>query len=194
MKNFIILCFLLIMFSSKSYAAQDGRGELQLSEQAVNSFINYIKGDTSRGKSLSNKPMSYWISNDGNLGFWWYCPYERCASNGSQERKICEKESNQSCSRFSNGRYIRWDNGINPKGKAAKFSSKMTENEIKNKLTKLGFYKNNLAIDSEIKESNEQIISKEKSLLEQLETLTQMFQDGLISEEEFQKAKKKILN
>ena len=194
MKNFIILCFLLIMFSSKSYAAQDGRGELQLSEQAVNSFINYIKGDTNRGKSLSNRPMSYWISNDGNLGFWWYCPYERCASNGSQERKICEKESNQSCSRFSNGRYIRWDNGINPKGKAAKFNSKMTENEIKNKLTKLGFYKNNLAVDTEIKESNEQIIPKDKSLLEQLETLTKMFKDGLISEEEFIKAKKKILN
>ena len=70
----------------------------------------------------------------------------------------------------------------------------MTENEIKNKLTKLGFYKNNLAVDTEIKESNEQIIPKDKSLLEQLETLTKMFKDGLISEEEFIKAKKKILN
>ena len=183
------------MFSSKSYGAQDGRGELQLTDQAVNSFINYIKGDTSKGKSLFNKPLTLWISNDGNLAYWWYCPYSSCQpGNGEQERKICENNSNQSCSRFARGRYVRWDNGINPKGKAAKFSSKMTENEIKNKLTKLGFYNNNLTTETEINESNDEIISKDKSLLEQLETLTKMFKDGLISEEEFKKAKEKILN
>ena len=195
MKRFFIFVFLLFIFSSKSYAAQDGRGELQLTDQAVNSFIRYIKGDTSKGKSRSNKPLVLWISNDGNLAYWWYCPYERCApSNGTEERKFCEKESNQSCSRFARGRYVRWDNGINPKGKAAKFSSKMTENEIKNKLTKLGFYNNNLTRNTEVNDSSDAIISKDKSLLEQLEALTQMFKDGLISEEEFQKAKKKILN
>jgi len=183
------------MFSSKSYGAQDGRGELQLTDQAVNSFINYIKGNTSKGKSAFNKPLSLWISNDGNFAHWWYCPYARCAaSNGVEERKFCENKSNQSCSRFARGRYVRWDNGINPKGKKAKFNSKMTENEIKNKLTELGFYNNNLTTETEINESNDEIISKDKSLLEQLETLTKMFKDGLISEEEFKKAKKKILN
>ena len=195
MKRCIIFVFLLFIFSSKSYAAQDGRGELQLTDQAVNSFINYIKGDTSKGKSRFNKPLVLWISNDGNLAYWWYCPYERCApGNGSVERKFCENKSNQSCSRFARGRYVRWDNGINPKGKAAKFSSKMTENEIKNKLTKLGFYNNNLTRNTEVNDSSDAIISKDKSLLEQLETLTQMFKDGLINEEEFKKAKKKILN
>ena len=38
------------------------------------------------------------------------------------------------------------DNGINPKGKLAKFSSKMTSSEVRTKLTKLGFYKNNFAV------------------------------------------------
>ena len=195
MKKFIIFYFLLFIFSTKSYGAQDGRGELQLTDQAVNSFIRYIKGDTNKGKSGFNKPLTLWISNDGNFAYWWYCPYASCTpSNGVEERKICEKGSNQSCSRFARGRYVRWDNGINPKGKAAKFGSKMSENEIKNKLTKLGFYNNNLTTNEEINESNDAIISKDKSLLEQLETLTQMFQDGLISEEEFKKAKKKILN
>jgi hypothetical protein len=70
----------------------------------------------------------------------------------------------------------------------------MTENEIKNKLTKLGFYNNNLTTNTEVNDSSDAIISKDKSLLEQLETLTQMFKDGLINEEEFKKAKKKILN
>ena len=194
MKKFIIFCFLLFIISTKSYGAQDGRGELQLTDRAVDSFIRYIKGDTSKGKSSFNKPLTLWISNDGNFAYWWYCPYERCTpGNGVEERKFCEKDSNQSCSRFARGRYVRWNNGINPKGKAAKFGSKMTENEIKSKLTKLGFYNNNLTIDTEIKESNEQIISKDKSLLDQLEKLTQMFQEGLINETEFKKAKKKLL-
>jgi hypothetical protein len=70
----------------------------------------------------------------------------------------------------------------------------MTENEIKNKLTKLGFYKNNLTTNTKANDSNDATISKDKNLLEQLEALTQMFKDGLISEEEFKKAKKKILN
>ena len=89
---------------------------------------------------------------------------------------------------------MRWDNGINPKGKAAKFTSKMSENEIRSKLTKLGFYENNLSTNTEINESNDAIISKDKNLVEQLEALNQMYQDGLINEEEFKKAKKKILN
>ena len=195
MKKFIIFSFLFFIFSSKSYGAQDGRGELQLTDQAVNSFIRYIKGDTSKGKSSFNKPLTFWISNDGNLAYWWYCPFERCKpSNGVEERKFCERKSNQSCSRFARSRYVRWNNGINPKGKAAKFNSKMSENEIRSKLTKLGFYNNNLTTNTEINESNNAIISKDKSLLEQLEKLTQMFQEGLISEEEFKKAKKKILN
>ena len=195
MKRFFVFIFLLFIFSSKSYAAQDGRGELQLTDQAVNSFIRYIKGDTSKGKSAFNKPLTLWISHDGNFAYWWYCPYSSCSpGSGTRERSICENGSNQSCSRFARGRYVRWDNGINPKGKAAKFNSKMTENEIKNKLTELGFYNNNLTTETEINESNDEIISKDKSLLEQLEVLTQMFKDGLISEEEFKKAKKKILN
>tara|TARA_Y100000389_G_C17435512_1_gene505268 strand:- start:381 stop:965 length:585 start_codon:yes stop_codon:yes gene_type:complete len=193
MNKFIIYFFVFFLFSFKSYGAQDGRGDLQLTEQAVNSFIRYIKGDTGKGRTKFSKPMALWISNDGNLAYWWYCPYEKCAPANGLERKFCEKESNQSCSRFARGRYVRWNNGINPKGKAAKFSREMTENEIKNKLTKLGFYKNNLAADTEISESNEQTISKDKSLVEQLEKLTQMFQDGLINETEFKTAKKKLL-
>ena len=194
MRKIILYFFLSLLVSFKSYANQDGRGDVQLSEQAVNSFINYIKGDTSKGKSLHNKPLTFWISNDGSFAYWWYCPFESCVpSNGSEERRFCERESRISCSRFARGRYVRWDNNINPKGKAALFSSKMSEFEIKNKLTELGFYNNNLTSDTLSNESSDQLISKDKSLVEQLEALTKMFQDNLISEEEFKKAKKKLL-
>ena len=144
---------LLLLVSFKSFAASDGKGEIQLSEQSVNSFINYITGKTSKkGKSLSslpygtsnfNKPMSFWVTIDGSTSFWWYCNHSVCMDNSVEEKKVCERQNGQSCSRFASGRYVRWVNGINPKGKLAKFSSKMTSSEVRTKLTKLGFYKNN---------------------------------------------------
>ena len=47
MKKFSLLITFLILFPFNSFAV-DGKGKLQLSEQAVNSFIRYIKGDSSK--------------------------------------------------------------------------------------------------------------------------------------------------
>ena len=40
------------------------------------------------------------------------------------------------CSRFARSRYVRWNNGINP-GNKAKFSSKLSDTEVRAKLTNL---------------------------------------------------------
>ena len=72
---------------------------------------------------------------DGAHVAWWYCPYAQCtASAGGAEKRQCEKGTAVECSRFARGRYVRWDNGINPKGSKAKFKSSMTVNEIKSKI------------------------------------------------------------
>jgi len=54
----------------------------------------------------------------------------------------CSKNSNgEECFIFASKRTIKWKNGINPgKGKASKISRKWTKDEIKNKLSELGFY------------------------------------------------------
>lgn len=185
---------LSLLISFKSFAATDGKGEIQLSEQAVDSFINYITGKTTKNsKSLFNKPMSFWVTNDGSTSYWWYCQYSSCRDSSAEEKKMCERHHGQSCSRFARGRYVRWDNGINPKGKAAKFSSKMTTSEVRTKLTKLGFYDNDLTKTSNIEEINVET-SSSKSLTDQLSDLSKLFEDGLITEEEFTKAKNKLLN
>lgn len=149
MKKIFSIVILLSIFSFKSFAVSDGRGQVQLSEQTVNSFINYITGKTSKkGKSLSslpygtsnfNKPMSFWVTIDGSTSFWWYCNHSVCMDNSVEEKKVCERQNGQSCSRFASGRYVRWDNGINPKGKLAKFSSKMTSSEVRKKINKTRF-------------------------------------------------------
>ena len=123
-EKFSLLITFLILFPFNSFAV-DGKGKLQLSEQAVNSFIRYIKGDSSKGKSAFNKPAVFYVTNDGQSAYWWYCPYAQCADNSVAEKKACENAYGKDCSRFARTRYVRWNNGINPKGNKAKFSSKM---------------------------------------------------------------------
>ena len=175
-----------------SYAV-DGKGELQLSEQVVNSFIRYIKGDTSKGKSAFNKPAVFYVTNDGQSAYWWYCPYAQCSDNSAAEKKACENAYGKDCSRFARVRYVRWNNGINPKGNKAKFNSKMSDAEVRAKLKKLGFY-NKKTKTKKKKEKKELIVSSEnKTIVEQLKDLSELFKSGVISEEEFKKAKERLL-
>ena len=55
MKKIFSTVILLLFFSIKSFAA-DGRGQIQLSEDVVKSFIDYLVGDTGTQKSVFNKP------------------------------------------------------------------------------------------------------------------------------------------
>jgi len=221
MKKIFSTVILLLFFSFKSFAAPDGRGQIQLSEDVVKSFIDYLVGDTGTQKSVFNKPSTFWITIDGSRSYWWYKPQgggsnkDRAqtysdlfqaneaitqgdgvgpaTSKPTIERDKCERHHGQSCSRFAKGRYVSWDNGINPKGKAAKFSSKMSESEVRAKLAKLGFYDNDSIITSNTDETNTET-SSNKSLTDQISDLSKLFEDGLITAEEFTKAKKKLLN
>ena len=75
MKKIFSTVILLLFFSFKSFAAPDGRGQIQLSEDVVKSFIDYIVGDTGTQKSLFNKPGTFWITIDGSRSYSWYNPH-----------------------------------------------------------------------------------------------------------------------
>ena len=221
MKKLLGIVVLGLLLNFNAYAAPDGRGQIQLSEDVVKSFIDYLVGDIGTQKSVFNKPSTFWITIDGSRSYWWYKPQgggsnkDRAqtysdlfqaneaitqgdgvgpaTSKPTIERDKCERHHGQSCSRFAKGRYVSWDNGINPKGKAATFSSKMSESEVRAKLIKLGFYDKDSIITSNTDEINTET-SSNKSLTDQLSDLSKLFEDGLITEEEFTKAKKKLLN
>ena len=220
MKKIFSTVILLLLVSFKSFAAPDGKGEVKLSEDIVKSFIDYLVGDIGTQKSIFNKPATFWITIDGSRSYWWFNQqgadrdqrvihtysdsFQANEANTSgdagnsmskptEERDKCERHHGQSCSRFAKGRYVSWNNGINPKGKAAKFSSKMSESEVRAKLAKLGFYDKDSIITSNTDEINTET-SSNKSLTDKLSDLSKLFEDGLITEEEFTKAKKKLLN
>ena len=209
MKKIFLIVILLLFFSFKSFAAVDGKGQIQLSENVVNSFINYITGNTSESsKSLLNQPGTFWITIDGSDSFWWYNPWGADGvNNSSAERAKCEAYYGESCSRFARGRYVRWDNGINPKGKKAKFSSKLSESEVRAKLTKLGFYNNDfldttttpkITKKKETKKVEKKITKKitksDADIVSKLKDLKDLLDSGVLTKEEFEKAKKKLLN
>ena len=132
LKLALVLIFFLIPYNSH---AGYGSGELKLSDNAVYDFQRYIQGKLGR-------PGKFFISIDGKTSHWWYCPVSQCAPMGdTQEARLCTKSAGGvECKTFAVRRSIRWDNGVDKKALKIKFTSKDTIQEIKDKLTKLGFY------------------------------------------------------
>ena len=90
------------------------------------------------------------------------------------------------CATFAVGRSVKWKNGVNPGGKAAAFKKSMSLDEVRERLITLGFYGDGSADTSNNNSDTKKFSS---SISERLETLSNMHKKGLLTEEEFQKAK-----
>ena len=141
---------------SKKKVVRDDK--LQLSDRSARDFIKYILGKNNK------VPQNFYITLDGHYSTYWYCQTGNCTTNVKKELSECKKSAGRICKLFAKGRYVKWKNGINlGKGKASKFSNKMTDAQIYAKLTELGFYNNK----KKIIETKEQKAAKEKKLAEE---------------------------
>ena len=190
MKNLLVSVFFTIMVCGNVIAGPDGKGEITLSKNSINHFIAYLRGGIGTSTSTQNKPMVFWVTLDGNYSTFWYCPHGQCqGTRPAQERKICERESGKECARFAKGRYVKWKNNINPgRGNESKFDSNWSDTDIIAKLTKLGFTSSSTSTS---KKTNKK---QSPDIAAQLKSLKDLFDDGVLSKEEFDKAKKKLLN
>ena len=137
MKKFLgILVLSLLLISPPANAGVIGSGELKLHPTAVNSFIEYIQ--------IRDKPRLFLVPIDGSSAYTWHCPISvQCVAGGySKEIEMCERYFKKDCAVFARFRTIKWNNGINKGKKESKFNSKMTNTEIRAKLTELGFLGN----------------------------------------------------
>ena len=185
MKNLKLSLFLIFFLTPFNSYAGYGSGELKLSDNAVHSFQKYLEGK-------KGKPMRFFVSTNGKYTHWWYCPYSRCAPMGdTQEAKRCTKRAGVECKTFAVGRSIKWNNGVDKKTLKIKFSSKDTIPMIKYKLSQLGFYSDG-SISSSSSKSDDKKYSN--NITERLKTLSNLHQKGLLTDEEFKKAKQKLLN
>ena len=190
----------LLLISPPANAGAIGSGELKLKPQAVNAFIEYIK--------MKDKPRLFLVPIDGSSAYTWRCPASvNCVAGGyTKEIGMCERYFKKDCAVFARFRTIKWNNGINKGKKESKFNSKMTGTEIKAKLTVLGFLGGTTSTTTKVEkkkvEKKKAKITKKEptqtddgnNITQQLKDLNEMYKSGALTKEEFEKAKKKLLN
>ena len=182
-KIFYILSLLLVLLSSPANSGSIGTGDLTLSESSVKWFIKYLRG------GHGNKPLKFLITTDGEWPYYWFCPVATCVPGGdSTEIKVCEQKTKRECKVFARSRTIKWKNGINKGNKESRFNSKWSDAEIKTKLTELGFLGEATSTEEKVSTTNV------GNTVEQLKTLTKLYESGNLTKEEFDAAKKKVLN
>ena len=81
----------------------------------------------------------------------------------------------------------------------AKVSSRMSDSEIREKLEHLGFIgevtqKTKKEIKPKITKKKEASVDIDTDIVKKIKELKKLFDDGVLTKEEFTKAKKKILN
>ena len=177
----------------------------------------------SDGANKKNKPMLMAISADGKSSYYYYCPYTNCSDGNYVYKAIerCEKKSNGSpCYLFASKRRIKWKNSLNTKSTNIKRTLLKEPYQIAKIIQDLGFYDKDISelpgidydtaklddsttitgkndasnfslkkpkITKKITQSDNDIVSKLKDLKELLDS-------GVLTKEEFEKAKKKLLN
>ena len=190
MKKIFVPIILFLFFTNNGYSFNKwGEGELQLSENVINIFASYIR---LKGKE---NPADFYVTLDGTDAIYWTCSAAQACTHGDPvaDIKRCLEVTGKQCKKFARIRTVRWKNGINEgKGKTSKFSSKMSDQEIRVKLTSLGFYNNNSKTISNDQNTSNSKLSTE--IVEQLKSLKELLDQNVITQDEFNSAKQKILN
>jgi hypothetical protein len=191
MKKLLGIVVLGLLLSGNAYTKDyTGTGEIKLSDQVIRNFQHYIQIKKVNKKRAD--PGIFMITLDGSESYYYYCSHNLsggCLNNmGYKEMKRCKDAHKQECALFAKRRVVVWKNGINDGKKKSRFNSKMTNSEIKAKLTELGFYGN-----AQVKKTTNNI-SDSDNLTEKLKALNELYKSGALTKEEFTKAKNKLLN
>tara|TARA_B100001989_G_scaffold136677_1_gene96775 strand:- start:2108 stop:2776 length:669 start_codon:yes stop_codon:yes gene_type:complete len=220
MKKFFVYFFLIIFTLNNNTVAlaKWGKGELKMNTQTVHHFLEYIYGGGSEKLNLSkNKrsdPLVFSVSENGDWSNYYYCPYvEGCREDANIQHQAnlgCEKGSKGAkCYTFAIGKRIVWKNG-NKKMKIKKKDMK-SPYVIAKKLQEAGFFDgdieslsginmktgridNNIKITGEDKSKVVEDTSSESDIVKELTNLKLLLDSGSITKEEFDIAKKKILD
>ncbi len=214
--KFIISAIISILLLINHSHAKTGSGGLKLTQETMEVVMMYMYGAgntkySGAGKRTHN-PTIMAVSEDGTSYMYSYCPIEYhdgcLPPNVGSIIKACEKYSNGSpCFIFAKKRRITWKNG-GPKVKIKKKDLK-SPFVVAKKIQDAGFYDGDLSalagidistgqVNEDItltgeKEKNE-VTDNQKDIVEELETLTKLFESGALTKKEFDKAKKKLLN
>jgi hypothetical protein len=207
MKKLVGIIILSILLSSTSFAGvKKGKGDVTMTTNSLEIFIEYFRG------KKGQKPLAFILSSDGSWATFWYCSASAGCRDGNYGPTIreCEEKTGVDCGLFARKRTIVWKNDINPgKGKASKINSKWSDTEIRAKLTELGFLGGSTSSTPTTTTTKPKITKKKKAkqikeakkknksdedIVKKLKDLKELLDSGVLTKEEFKKAKKKLLN
>ena len=183
------LLFLLFIFLFLSYTpqlkAKDGFGEIILSQRALDALNQYFS-------NTLGTPMSFALSPSGNYFHWSYCPKKysnQCVSELGKTQNTCAKwakENNQSerCYVFAKKRKIVWNNSSNRS--YIKVPRKITDED----LHKLLYTNKFLTEDYNVPVYD----TDNPDIIEKIKGLKKLYDQGALTKDDFEKAKKKLLD
>ena len=186
--NFFLIISLNFIFINSSQASKNGMGDLKISEE----MMNYIVDLYFNTENKNDKPGGLAITKDGDMIGWAVCPARYagdCIMRDLEPLKYCRENVKkylglkENCWMLARKRKIVWNN-MNievPKG--------ISNNEVREIFKRLGLYGD--SDESSNKTTNE---NQSDNITAELKKLKKLLDDGVISKEEFDKAKKKILN
>ena len=223
-KLLLIAKFLLIIFfgviyytSAQSFSSYDkhaGKGELKLTKFAFDLLEFYFS--TGRYGELYNDPPDYlkkmtktvWkpmfiiFSKNSKGMYWYYLPMhinpDMNPNYVGKARIKCTKQGYGECFIFAIKDKIVWQNGINPKKGTRIKKKEARKGVLSAKLKELGFYDGGITETKKIekKETKKKTTQTDNSndIVQELKDLKELYESGVLSKEEFEKAKKKLLN
>jgi len=161
-------------------------------------------------------PDFFIISQNGKGIHWYYAVtganYDNAPNYLGKARDVCTKRGYGECFVFAIKNKIVWQNGINPK-KGTRIKKKEARNGMVSIILKeLGFYDGGITKTKKIEKKKEEKKKKPKitkkketkkkiedinddnDIVEQIKDLKELYDSGVLTEEEFSKAKKKLLD
>ena len=201
---FFVLCCNVSIAANKF----EGYGKLTLQDVDVKILLEYLS------PPAGQSPMIFLILPQNGKAIWstyWYCPSGACqVLSKSRATKMCveaaekyyKKNIVEDCLIFAKRRTVVWKNDINPgKGKISKINSRWDEKTVRAKLTELGFLGDTNSSTSTTEQNNTTTKKKKKNNtskisdedIKKLNDLKKLVDDGILTQEEFNSQKKKLL-
>ena len=222
MKKILGIVVLGLLLSTSVYS-KSGKGEVTLSKKAMETFLDYLyggaknlnanTGGSTNNKGQKTKPLLFTLSETGDSYQYNYCSFQTCREANRHKAILgCQKYSNGTpCFTFATKKKIVWKNDQNPKGLRLRKELKHGRNHVAQLIKDAGYYNGDITLlrgfqteeltssksssNTVTKKTVEVIKSQNKgNIVEQLEALNSLFKAGSLTKEEYDKAKKKVLN
>ena len=211
MKKLLGIVLLIVLFSTSLFAGVTtgyklGKGPLKLTKHMANTLEYFFsggkKGAYAKKQKSAWKPGLIAISVDGNYSSYFRHPFNVTQIDSKAYWGIaiakCKKKSGKECFLFANGYKIVWNNGSNKKKRRLKKKDIKAGKTIA-LLTELGFYDGSVSSSQNIKpkkteKKKETKKVQKEDIVQKLKDLKELLDTGVITSEEFKKAKKKLLN